>query len=78
MQNCIQQAQLQLLDRVLHCATTVYSSVMIQFIFDSYIDLAIKDSERIRSGTDVTYELERSQTNYTERGSPRSLTRYSD
>ena len=30
---------------------------MIQFIFNNYIDLTIKDSERIRRGTDVTDEL---------------------
>ena len=52
----------QLLDRVLYSATTVCSSVMTQFIFDSYIDLTIKDSERIRRGTDTTYEFSEIQT----------------
>ena len=30
---------------------------MMQFIFDDYIDFAVKDSERIRRRTNISYEL---------------------
>ena len=47
----------ELLDSVVLMAEKVVPSTMIQFVFDSYIDLTIKDSERIRRGTSVTYEI---------------------
>ena len=54
---CIAQNIGQLLDNVAHLAKTVCSTGLIQFIYDSYIDLTIKDSERIRRGLTVSYKL---------------------
>ena len=46
-----------LLDNVIYNAKRVSSPTMIHFIFDSYIELTIKDSERLKQGLHVMYEL---------------------
>ena len=46
-----------LLDNVIYNAKRVSSPSMIHFVFDSYIELTIKVSERLKRGLHVTYEL---------------------
>ena len=46
-----------LLDNVIYYAKSVSSPTMIHFVFDSYIELTIKDLERLKRGLRVTYEL---------------------
>ena len=46
-----------LLDNVIYNAKRVSSPTIIHFIFDSYIELTIKDSERLKQGLYVMYEL---------------------
>ena len=48
---------IELLDYIVKSAKLVCPSTMMQFIFDSYVDLTVKDSEKIRRGTSITYEL---------------------
>ena len=46
-----------LLDNVIYNAKRVSSPTMIHFIFDSYIELTIKDLEKCKKGLRVTYKL---------------------
>ena len=46
-----------LLDNVIYNAKRVSSPTMIHFVYDSYIELPIKDLERVKRGLHVTYEL---------------------
>ena len=46
-----------LLDNVIYNAKRESSPAMIHFVFDSYIELTIKDLERLKRGLHVTYEL---------------------
>ena len=45
------------LGNVIYNAKRVSSPTMIQIFFDSYIELTIKDLERLKRGLHVTYEL---------------------
>ena len=47
----------ELLEYIVKSAKLVCPSTMMQFIFDSYVDLTVKDSEKIRRGTSIAYEL---------------------
>ena len=46
-----------LLHNVIYNAKRVSSPTMIHFVFDSYIELTVKDSERLKRGLHVMYEL---------------------
>ena len=46
-----------LIDYVIYNAKRVSSPTMIQLVFDSYTELTIKDSGRLKGGFHVTYEL---------------------
>ena len=46
-----------LLDNVIYNAKRVSSPAMIYFAFDSYIELTIKNLERLKRGLHATYEL---------------------
>ena len=46
-----------LFDNVIYNTKRVSTPTMIHFVFDSYIKLTVKDSERLKRGLHVTYEL---------------------
>ena len=41
----------------LNVGKSIFSMKAIQFVFDSYLELTVKDSERRRRGNSITYEL---------------------